>query len=168
MWGYACCWDGRGEFNILMALIHSSVTMLTSRRAVVKKNITVGVIAGGEAISWNNAKNEWTPYSWWVVTDVFSTELGIRLSFVKSLELRGVQHPNPSSVRHWLGSRLVWEWASPSSRCTVPARSWKRRERSFAVRQLSVFTLDVDACFVEIALTTSASAIKSSRRCIFG
>jgi hypothetical protein len=28
--------------------------------------------------------NESTPYSYWVVTDVFSTELGIRLSFVKS------------------------------------------------------------------------------------
>jgi hypothetical protein len=30
--------------------------------------------------------NEWNPYSCWVVTDVFSMELGIRLSFVKTSE----------------------------------------------------------------------------------
>jgi hypothetical protein len=35
--------------------------------------------------------NEWNPYSDYVVTDVFSTELGIRLSFIKT------SHP---SVRH--------------------------------------------------------------------
>jgi hypothetical protein len=33
--------------------------------------------------------NEWTPYSDYVVTDVFSTELGIRLSFVKTSEFQG-------------------------------------------------------------------------------
>jgi hypothetical protein len=33
--------------------------------------------------------NEWNPYSYLAVTDVFSTELGIRLRFVKALEFRG-------------------------------------------------------------------------------
>jgi hypothetical protein len=33
--------------------------------------------------------NEWNLYSDWVVTDVFSTELGIRLGFVKTSEFRG-------------------------------------------------------------------------------
>jgi hypothetical protein len=33
--------------------------------------------------------NEWNPYSDSVVTDVFSTVLGIRLSFVKASEFRG-------------------------------------------------------------------------------
>jgi hypothetical protein len=32
--------------------------------------------------------NEWNPYSDYVVTDVYSTELGIRLSFVKTSEFR--------------------------------------------------------------------------------
>jgi len=42
-----------------MALIHTSVTMLTSRHALErKKNTTVGVIAGGEGLSGNNSKNE--------------------------------------------------------------------------------------------------------------
>jgi hypothetical protein len=34
--------------------------------------------------------NEWNPYSDSIVPDVFSTELEIRLSFVKTLEFRGV------------------------------------------------------------------------------
>jgi hypothetical protein len=43
--------------------------------------------------------NEWNPYSDDVVTDVFLTELGIRLSFVKTSEFRGrVWTPPP--VRH--------------------------------------------------------------------
>jgi hypothetical protein len=33
--------------------------------------------------------NERNPYSDWVVTDVFFTELGIRLSFVKTSEIQG-------------------------------------------------------------------------------
>jgi hypothetical protein len=33
---------------------------------------------------------------------------------------------------------------------------------------VSVFKLDVDGCFVETALTGSASAIYSPRRCIVG
>jgi hypothetical protein len=47
---------------------------------------------------------EWNP----VVTDVYSTELRIRLSFGKTSELRGFEPPNlPSpSVRHWLSSHL--------------------------------------------------------------
>jgi hypothetical protein len=40
--------------------------------------------------------NEWNPYSDQVVTDVFSTELGIWLSFVKTSEFRGGGPPNPS------------------------------------------------------------------------
>jgi hypothetical protein len=43
--------------------------------------------------------NEWNPYSGYVVMDAFSTELGIRLSFGKTSEFRGVPpnppHPNP-------------------------------------------------------------------------
>jgi hypothetical protein len=47
--------------------------------------------------------NERNPYSDWVVTDVFSTELGLWLSFVKTSEFRrGDLNPQtPSSlVRH--------------------------------------------------------------------
>jgi hypothetical protein len=43
--------------------------------------------------------SEWNPYSDWVVTDVFSMEMGIRLSFVKTLEFwqRGwTPKPSPS------------------------------------------------------------------------
>jgi hypothetical protein len=48
---------------------------------------------------------EWNPSSYSVVTEVFSTELGIRLSFVKTSEFRGggggfnPEHPRP--VRYW-------------------------------------------------------------------
>ena len=49
-----------------------------------KKNTTVGVIAGRVAFSQNNSKKEWKPYSCVVAADVFSMELGIRLSFVKT------------------------------------------------------------------------------------
>jgi hypothetical protein len=47
--------------------------------------------------------NEWNPYSDKVVTDVYSTELGIRLSFVKTSEFQGgggVQPATTPSVRH--------------------------------------------------------------------
>jgi hypothetical protein len=47
--------------------------------------------------------NEWTPYSDLVVTDVYSTEQGIRLSFVKTSYFGGggeLNPPNPPSVRH--------------------------------------------------------------------
>jgi hypothetical protein len=54
-----------------------------------RKNTTVRVIAGGEAFSWNNSKNERNPYFCQVVTDVLSTELGIRISFVEPPEFRG-------------------------------------------------------------------------------
>jgi hypothetical protein len=45
--------------------------------------------------------NEWNPYSDQVVTDVYSTELGIRPSFGKTLEFRRGLTPPPPSVRHW-------------------------------------------------------------------
>ena len=45
--------------------------------------------------------------------NVFSTELGIRLSFVKTSEFRGEfehpkppPHPHPPSVRHWLTAQM--------------------------------------------------------------
>jgi hypothetical protein len=38
-------------------------------------------------------ENEWNPYSDYVVMDVFSTELGIRLSSVKTSEFRGGLNP---------------------------------------------------------------------------
>jgi hypothetical protein len=44
--------------------------------------------------------NELNPYSDYVVTDVYPTELGIRLSFVKTLEFRGIEPPFFPSVRH--------------------------------------------------------------------
>jgi hypothetical protein len=47
--------------------------------------------------------NGWNTYSYYVVMDVFSTELGIRLSFVKTSEFRGgSEPPNPLtlSVHH--------------------------------------------------------------------
>jgi hypothetical protein len=46
--------------------------------------------------------NELNPYSNYVVTDAYSTELGIRLSFLKTSEILGglnTQETNPS-VRH--------------------------------------------------------------------
>jgi hypothetical protein len=39
--------------------------------------------------------NEWNPYSDKAVTNVYSTELGIRLSFGKTSEFRGVGGPSP-------------------------------------------------------------------------
>jgi hypothetical protein len=42
--------------------------------------------------------NELNPYSDYVVTDVFSTELGIRFSFDKTLEYRVVQYPTPFAL----------------------------------------------------------------------
>jgi hypothetical protein len=45
-----------------------------------------------------------------VVTHVFSTELGIRLSFFKTSELflgGGLNPPKPPSVRHWIKQLLV-------------------------------------------------------------
>jgi hypothetical protein len=41
--------------------------------------------------------------------DVFSTELIIRLSFVKTLELRGFKTPNPHPIRH-CRDRLVVQY----------------------------------------------------------
>jgi hypothetical protein len=54
--------------------------------------------------------NKWNPYSDYVVTDVYSTELGIRFSFVKISEFRGggglnPPTPNPPGVRHCPASR---------------------------------------------------------------
>jgi hypothetical protein len=48
-------------------------------------------------------ENESNPYSDKVVKDVFTTELGIRLSFVKTSEflVRGGWTLKPPSVRHW-------------------------------------------------------------------
>jgi hypothetical protein len=47
--------------------------------------------------------NEWNLYFYWVVTDVFSMELVIRLSLVKTSAFRvGAEPPKPPSVRHWL------------------------------------------------------------------
>jgi hypothetical protein len=51
--------------------------------------------------------NDWNTLSFSVVTDVFSTELEIRFSFLKTSECRGrgvVEPPNPPPpplVRHW-------------------------------------------------------------------
>jgi hypothetical protein len=52
--------------------------------------------------------NEWNPYLYWVVMDVFSTELGIQLSFVKTSEFwsGGFEHP-PCSVCHWCALTLL-------------------------------------------------------------
>jgi hypothetical protein len=46
---------------------------------------------GGSSLVSGSAQfaNEWNPYSYRDVMDVFSTELGIRLSFVKTSEFRG-------------------------------------------------------------------------------
>jgi hypothetical protein len=46
--------------------------------------------------------NELNLYSDYVVMDVYSTELGIRLSFVKTSELGGFEPPKHPSVRHWV------------------------------------------------------------------
>jgi hypothetical protein len=40
--------------------------------------------------------NERNPYSDYVVTVVYSTELGIRLNFVRTSEFRGFKSPNPA------------------------------------------------------------------------
>jgi hypothetical protein len=51
---------------------------------------------GGSPLVRGSAKfaNGWNPYSYWVVTDVFSTELGIWLSFVKTSEFQGGFEPS--------------------------------------------------------------------------
>jgi hypothetical protein len=48
--------------------------------------------------------NEWNPYSYQFVTDVFSTELEIRLSFVKTSEFRGEGVLNTPPPTHPLGT----------------------------------------------------------------
>jgi hypothetical protein len=67
-----------------------------------KKNTTVGVIAGGEAFSWNNSKNEWNPYSCRLLRVYFprNWEFGSALSKLRNFGGRGVEPP-PPSVCHW-------------------------------------------------------------------
>jgi hypothetical protein len=67
--------------------------------------------------------NEWNPYSYYVITDVFSTEQGIRLSFVKTSEFRGRGWtPNPPSVRHC----LPFYWPLFNSNFIRQKMYWKR------------------------------------------
>jgi hypothetical protein len=47
--------------------------------------------------------NGWNPYSYWVVMNVFSMELGIRLSFIKTSEFWGGLNPQIP-----LGTQLVF------------------------------------------------------------
>jgi hypothetical protein len=72
-------------------------------------------------------ENEWNPYSDNVVTDLYSTELGIRLSFVKTSEFRGrvwtPKHPPPP--RYWplvnILTNLTFRWRQKISR---PGKFW--------------------------------------------
>jgi hypothetical protein len=73
--------------------------------------------------------NEWNPYSYWDVTDVFSTELGIRLSFVKTsvrhCSIWNLLHTSlpPGSYSFEVAPILCWNICAPLSSCMEPIPS---------------------------------------------
>jgi hypothetical protein len=68
--------------------------------------------------------NEWNPYSDYVVTGVYSTELGIRLSFLKTSEFRGgFEHP-PPPVRPLDCGRFYFKASAPSEWLLAEVSAW--------------------------------------------
>ena len=103
MWGYACTWNMRSEFNIeFYCRWFTLFTMLTSCHALGRKNTTVGVIPGGEAFYKTTKKMSesciivrfYGPVNW--------------VQLCQNLEFRGIWTPN-TSFRYDIGLKVVLE-----------------------------------------------------------